>query len=328
MGDEVISYEFVCQFQYPWICDDRPEATYLNNWYNLEYYTDYFTVSNEEAFDLKGVYDGLKGDVHPLLYYFFLHIMCCFFGYFTKWSGIIVNIVFFVASNIILYLISKKLIKSKAVQLIPSLVYGFSVGAISNVLLARMYMQLTFVTLLFIYLNILLLDEVKTNTKIKKSVCLGIFATTVFGVLTQYYFLIFAIFLCASIWIYFMIFGKRMFAVKYTITMFLGIICSYVIWPSMYNHIFHGYRGNQAFRNLKEREIFSFLDDFTNMLNNEVFSGQLRGIVLIILSLVIVRTFLCFFEIKWFFDRSEKISLNLKKKKIETWNIVITDSFF
>lgn len=325
MGDEVISYEFVCQPEYPWICYDRP---YLNTWHTSEYYSDYFNISGEEAFDFKEVYDGLKSDTHPPLYYFFLHLMCCFLGWFTKWSGILLNIIFFIVSNIILYLMSRKLIKSKVIQLIPCLIYGFSVGAMSTVVLTRMYMQLTCVTLLFVYFNILLLDEVKRNKDVKKVVWFGIFVSTVFGVLTQYYFLIFTFFLCASIWFYIMAYGRKMIAIKYTLVMFGGIASSYIIWPSIYDHIFHGFRGNQAFDNLKEVSVFQYFDDYIKILDKEIFSGNMHLIISIILSLVILRIFMYLFEVKYSSEGVGRGSIYLTKKKKETLNIEIRETFF
>ena len=78
-GDELYSFQFICQTEYPSINANRQEANYLNNWHSSEYYQDYFTISDEEAFDFIGVYNSIKKDVHPPLYYILLMIMCSLF---------------------------------------------------------------------------------------------------------------------------------------------------------------------------------------------------------------------------------------------------------
>ena len=41
-GDELYSFQFICQTEYPSINANRQEANYLNNWHSSEYYQDYF----------------------------------------------------------------------------------------------------------------------------------------------------------------------------------------------------------------------------------------------------------------------------------------------
>ena len=55
----------------------------------------YVTVAENERFDYATVYYNQTQDVHPPLYYFFLHTVCSLFPRsFTKWTGIGLNFVF------------------------------------------------------------------------------------------------------------------------------------------------------------------------------------------------------------------------------------------
>lgn len=73
-GDELYSYQFVSVVDYPSINADRGGETYLNRWHDSSYYTDYLTISDDEAFDISGTYQSIIEDVHPPLYYIFLEV--------------------------------------------------------------------------------------------------------------------------------------------------------------------------------------------------------------------------------------------------------------
>ena len=54
--------------------------------------------------------ESIKEDVHPPIYYLLLELICSmlFIDNFTKWSGLILNIIFFVLTICMLYLLAKK----------------------------------------------------------------------------------------------------------------------------------------------------------------------------------------------------------------------------
>lgn len=70
---------------------------------------DYLTVNQNEEWNLKPVYENQKNDVHPPLYYLLLRISASFaIDRFSKWSGIILNIIIFTVSNVLVFKISKE----------------------------------------------------------------------------------------------------------------------------------------------------------------------------------------------------------------------------
>ena len=232
---------------------------YLNNWHDVSYFKDFLIIDDQEAFDLKGAWElAYKNDAHPPLYYATLDAVTSLFfrNQFTKWSGICTNIPFYILSLIILYLLSKKLFRGR---IIPSLVavaiYGISVGAVSSVTYIRMYMMVTFFSLVLIYLNTILMEctfgEPKDNLVTKKSqsivwVYAAIFLTIMLGSLTHYYFLIFAFFTCGVFLLWFLKKKKWMSVAIYGITGCMSVLACIALCPDFLRDLLSGNRGKQA----------------------------------------------------------------------------------
>ena len=126
------------------------EESFRENWHNKEYFDDYLVVSEDEALDFSPVYDNQEEDYHPPLYYLLLRIAASFtIGYFTKWSGLILNILIFIGSAIMVFLIGRKLFKSDKYALLLTFIYGFSKFSSENTLFIRMY-QLLELQMLFL----------------------------------------------------------------------------------------------------------------------------------------------------------------------------------
>ena len=72
--------------------------------------------------------------------------------------------------------------------------------------------------------------------------------------------------------------------IGYLGTMLLGLAVSYGLWPSMYKHIFQGYRGKEAFANFQGDS--SHVLDCVKVINGELFAGQ-NILVLVMVAAVI-----------------------------------------
>lgn len=150
-GDELYSHHFICCTDHPSINANRKEKPYLNNWHEASYYKDYLTISKSESFDTVGVIKSIKKDAHPPIFYILLELTISMFfpGRFTKWGGITLNLFFFILTLITLYMLSKRLLRSRLWGMVITFVYGISIGAVSTVVFIRMYMVLSAVTVLF-----------------------------------------------------------------------------------------------------------------------------------------------------------------------------------
>ena len=292
-GDELYSYHFVNQTDYPFITEDRGDEAWMDSWHTSDYFLDYLTTDGEEAFDISATYLSIRKDVHPPLYYLMLKVFCSVFSLilpsvFSKWCGILLNIVFFIFTVTVLFQLAEYLTKSNAFAIITCILYGFGIGAVSTVVFIRMYMMFTFFSVLFTYINALLwkrLWEEKSDsgTAVYAALCL----TTIIGFLSHYYFVIYAFFISAFIWVCSFIVKKYRFAVKYALTMAIGILGSYLIWPDMRNDIFTGYRGEEAFENFVGSTDLSSFKELLSVANAELFSGC-GGLLLIVFALALI----------------------------------------
>lgn len=166
------------------------EENFRENWHNKEYFDDYLTVSQDEVLDFSPVYYNQEEDYHPPFYYLLLRIATSFtIGYFTKWSGLILNILIFICSAIMVFLIGKRLFKSDKYALLLIFIYGFSKFSSENTLFIRMYQLLELQILFLVYWY--LKNYQKEKLGIKQLIIFGFLI--VLGTLTQYYYIIFLI---------------------------------------------------------------------------------------------------------------------------------------
>lgn len=299
--DELLSYNFVCQTKYISVNANRPEMTYLNNWHDSAYYRDYLTIDEGEAFDFTGTYESITHDVHPPIFYLLLNVMCSFMkGIFSKWAGIGLNIIFFVLTVLALFKLTAEITDSVPTQLAICAIYGFSVGAVSTVVFIRMYMILTLATVLFCCLHAKLwnnMDSLEFSSN-RWKYYLWIVLATVFGFLTQFYFVIFAFFVCAVFWLFILLNRKYRLAVEYAVTMVTGLVISFLLWPSMYHQIFEGYRGQEAFENFKEESGGGYFRDFIGIISNELFARKNIILLLLVVLLLITIVFTVLFKME------------------------------
>ena len=166
--------------------------------YNPSVFHQYLTVQPNEIWNYKQIKKNLV--VHPPLYYFIFHTINLFFmDAFSKWAGLILNIILFLLTQIVLYVLSRQFLDvKKSMQVL--VFYGFSVAAVCTLVFIRSYMLFTLVTTLLCLLSVKLLQaaEADKTTDFYRNlfyICLTLF----FSFLTHYYFLIAAFGLCAGI---------------------------------------------------------------------------------------------------------------------------------
>ena len=223
---------------------------FYNIWHSKEYYEDYLTVNENERNNFLPVYENQKNDVHPPLYYLLLRIAMEFYiDSYSKWSGIILNIIIYVFITIFMYLIIKKLLEGndeyKEKSAILALISSLTLSSITNVIYIRMYALSTLNIVITTYLHLKLLDKKENDYKLLLAI--GIFALT--GSLTHYYYL----FYLAILFIMFVIKYLKEKQYKelgeYIGTIALAGIISLIIFPYSIQHMFFGYRGQGVISN-------------------------------------------------------------------------------
>lgn len=270
---------------------DKVEITdnedFYGNWHNSTYYEDYLSISQEEVKDVKPVYENQKNDVHPPFYYLLLRIAYSFhLNEFSKWPGIILNIIIFICSNILIYKILTKIVKNKKVALLMCLVSGLIISSLESVTYIRMYALNSLILLAIAYLHIL--NYKKEELDIKNLILIG--TATLIASLTHYYNIIYIGIIYLIYAIIYLKNKQYKNLRKYTLTMVIAAICSLAIFPYSIKHIFMGYRGQGVLETFKEpSKMISNLANYITILNEKVFNGTLWLIAIFLVGVCIFK---------------------------------------
>ena len=221
---------------------DENDIVY-NNWIEPDVFWEYLTVQEDEAFRYSEIINNLKDSVHPPLYYFFLHTVCSFFPEtFSKWLGIIPNMVLFSVVLIILYKLSLVILKSRAKSLLVSAVYGFSIEAVNTTIFIRSYLLLTLITLLFVHETIKLLIDLKP----KASRLIKVFLLATLGLLTHYYFYIFLVIFATLVCVYLVLKNQTKMLYTFAGIIIFTVLLSFLLSPNALRHLFISTRGLES----------------------------------------------------------------------------------
>lgn len=234
--DEFYSYTFANGDRF--LYENIEEVTDENGtYYHLtkDIIKDALTVEGkEETFQFKKIIDNCSKDIHPPLFYVLLNIVSSIFsvGVFSKWPGLIMNIVLYLLTLFLLYKTVDKLLNRSTIALSVVILYGISPIGLSSMLMIRDYCLLSLLAVIFIYLIII------HNRNDKLYVYIFIILTTALGMLTHYYFAPFAIIISLAYLIYLIVNKQYKKALLYLISIILGLELSFLIFPSSRNAIF------------------------------------------------------------------------------------------
>jgi len=270
--DEIFSFVFANSYENP-----KFDQGMYHTWFHPEYFSDMVKVSASHQFSYITTYQNQTRDVHPPFYYFILHTVGSIFPeQFSIWFGLTINIAFFVICNYFLYLISEKIFDNPFLTLLPSIVWGFSAGALSTVLFIRMYMLLTLLVVMTIYFHFLFIEKGASKT-----VVIILFILTILGIMTHYYFFMFIFLMAISCSAYIICLKNWHQLIMYVFSLSLAIIAGIIFYPSMLEQIFVSYRGQEAFDAIAMFSNYSHsIHAFYQLISAQQFSGTLTIFVM------------------------------------------------
>ncbi len=194
-----------------------------------EDFHDYLTVTDSEpAFDIVSVYTNQVQDVHPPLHYWIINFCSSLVkGQFSKWIGLVPDLIIQIGTLVLLYVLGIELFHDRWSAALTALLYGLSQVGLSTVLMIRMYVLMCFWTVL---LALLVAKELRAPA-LKKEIGIGlcIFA----GLMTQYYFVFYAFFLCAVTVIVLLCRKDFLAAGRFALLAFLGVGLMLVCFPAV-----------------------------------------------------------------------------------------------
>ena len=193
---------------------------------------DYVAVTDGDRFDFASVYYNQERDVHPPLHYWIINFASSLAPHtFSKWIGLIPDLIIYLAVLVVLYLLCMELFDNRWVAVAAVLLYGLSYSGLSTMLMIRMYVLVTFFSVLLALLVAKLIHEEKRRWYPL------ILLTILFGMLTQYYFVFYAFFLCGFYVIYALTHRRFKSAGVFALFAFAGVGLSVLAFPAMLSHL-------------------------------------------------------------------------------------------
>ena len=219
-----------------------------------------------------------------------LHTICSIFqGSFSKWYGLIINIVFMLLTLWILRKVCEELFQNRIVTLTVLATYGMSQGFMSTAMYIRMYAILTFWIILSCYLHLKALNK---GFMLNKKEYFKLAVVTFLGFYTHYYYVIYAIGLAVVCCIY-MVYHKNLKNVaKYILTMLGSATVGIGVWPFAIKHVFLGYRGRGSLQALKQVDVYLLKIKlmlgpvFGPIIGNKIWPFVFAMVVMIVLALL------------------------------------------
>ena len=294
--DEMFSYEQIGNTEYSKPEFDRPDEPCQNTWHDHSYYEDYLNISDDEAKDFSSFYSSAsRNTAHPPMYLtlFGIYTSVFFRNDFTKWSGITFNIIFYILTLIVLYDLAMQLLKNRKLAILTVFLYGASSGAVSTVVFIRMYMMLTFFTVIFADVNMHLLKRIineKVSFKKRMPWYMATALLIIFGALSQYYFIVFAFFMCLSIWLMLLASKRYRLLAEYTVTCIAGLTVYLCVWSKIFRDLFSGYRGTEATSNLRSTNdrFIVHVANYISEIERELTGGMGVYILLVVTAMIAI----------------------------------------
>lgn len=254
-------------------------------WHDQDYFARFMTADTDHRFDFLSVMYNAVYDSAPPFYYYWVHFICSLFpGTFSLWYGLAVNILFLMFTCALLYYLAEHYFGGTKYAFLITLCYAMSIGGLGTLLIIRMYAVYTFFVLAFFGINLHIAHNGFSFTKKTRTAYI---LCAVLGFYTQYYFVIFALFLIGTI-ITFLFFQKeyRMKIKSYFTSSLAAAVFSLIIWPFSIKHIFFDSFGASTFSNAASDGFLHKITVYLQILAESLFANRLWLLALLCLLAV------------------------------------------
>ena len=245
--DEVYTYGLSNSYYAPYL-RDAAGGTLIDQTLTRQDLLDYVTVG-DEGISLDSVVYNQEMDVHTPLYYWLFHLVSALTpGVFSKWTGLVLDGLFYLWTCVLLYRLVLTLYGSRLNAAATAALYGLSAIGLSTMLMIRMYVLMAALTVLLALLVARLMKGPKGW--LYPAVGLTIFL----GLMTQYYFVFYAFFLCA-LYVFRALFHRDFKgAALFFVCAFAGVGLLLVCFPACLDQLFAEklVSGGNALENLRD----------------------------------------------------------------------------
>ena len=221
------------------------EDGYMDSWHDGSFYSAVLTPGR--PFDYTIPWNNQKIDVHPPLYYCLIYTAESLFPQLgLPWVGLLPNFVCILAGAAVLYCTAKRLIGRFWPAWTAAACWLLCVGVQGMAVFTRMYSLMMLEGIVLLYCHVVLWQALQAGQKPPRAVWPGLFAVTMAGALTQYFFLVFCFFVCGLFGVWLLAARRFKTAGGYVIAEFAALAAAYAAFPTMKAHIFSGSRGKEA----------------------------------------------------------------------------------
>lgn len=291
MVDEVWTFNTSNHYYFPFLFQST--EPYMNRWLPSSFWSGSLVVDPNHTFSYGSVFYNMSLDCQPPFYFIVIHTVCSFFpGEFSRWFGIVPNLIFFVLAQLTFYGVGLKIFGKNSVALALCLVYGSCWGTINNVMLIRMYMMLTFFALLDYLVHLQMLKEASELQSSKKTLFL-IYFFSIFGFLTHYLFIFYATYLFFGTVILLLLYERAYIIKPYLLTLFSALLSCLLInpcIPAQFMGKTGATYGNAAWHNLTQASDFMFRGVvMSKLVSQDLLGHKARLFILLLLLLAFVK---------------------------------------
>ena len=194
---------------------------------------DYVSINGDEGFDFGSVYYNQVNDVHPPLYYWLFNIASTFArDSFSKWPPLILDWLIYLGCVVMLYKLVQKLGGSRYNAAVAAVLYGLSTIGLSTMIMIRMYVLLTLLTVVLMYFIADLMQHFHPRT------CVFVGLTLLAGLMTQYYFVFYAFFLCGAYVVWALLKRQYKALAWFVPCALIGALSLLLVFPAALRHLF------------------------------------------------------------------------------------------
>lgn len=224
--DEIYTYGLSNSSYAPYITDIKG-GNALGQVITREELFDYVAITEGEGFDFGSVYYNQAMDVHPPLYYWIFNAVSSLFPHsFSKWTGLALDYVIYMLALLCLYKLVMTLFGNRDIACAGVILYGLSLLGLSTMLMIRMYVLLTMLSVLLAYWIARLMQDFQPR------LCPLVGLTILAGLMTQYYFVFYAFFLCGA-YVLYVLWKKEYKKLAWFIPWALGgALCLLLVFPA------------------------------------------------------------------------------------------------
>lgn len=251
--DEIYTYGLSNSDHAPYLSDIKG-GDMIGKTFTREELLDYVSVTDGEGFDFGSVYYNQTRDVHPPLYYWLFNIVSTLSGGFDKWPALLLDLAIYMLALGLLYKLAMLLFERREIAGAAVILYGLSLLGTSAMLMIRMYVLMTALTLWLTCIVAGLMRRFSVKGCVLCGLCLFL------GLMTQYYFVFYAFFLCAAFVIYLLAKKRQRELLCFVPCALAGVALMPLAFPASIAQLFADklVSGGSALENLRDLSQYAY----------------------------------------------------------------------